>query len=52
VNDLGSLSGKGLRFPYQKFMNAIHDLDQKNYKAGQKAVLFTHADGWQDFLGL
>ncbi len=52
VNDPGSSSGKGLRFPVKTFMNAIHDLDQKNYKAGQKAVLFTHAEGWQDFFTL
>lgn len=41
VNDPGSTAGKGLRFPYETFMKAIHDLDSKNYKAGQKAVLFT-----------
>ncbi len=32
---------KGTRFKYTVFMKAIHDLNQKNYKAGQKAVLFT-----------
>lgn len=52
VNDPGSASGKGLRFPVKTVMNAIHDLDSKNYKAGQKAVLYTHMEGWQTFFGL
>lgn len=41
ANDPGTANGEGRRFLYAKFMNAIHDLNSKNYKAGQKAVLFT-----------
>jgi hypothetical protein len=41
VNDPGTAEGRGLRFPYETFMKAIHDLNQQNYTAGQKAVLFT-----------
>jgi hypothetical protein len=50
VNDPGSGSGEGIRFPYKTFMNAIHDLNAKNYKAGTKAVLFTHAVDWKLWL--
>ncbi len=46
ANDPGSAGGEGQRFPYEKFMAAIHDLNAKNYKAGQKAVLFTQQTGW------
>lgn len=50
VNDPGTENGQGLRFPYDTFMEAIHDLDQKNYQAGQKAVLFTQEKNWQTWL--
>jgi len=45
VNDPGTKDGKGLRFPYDTFMAAIHDLDVKNFSAGKKAVLFTKPNG-------
>jgi uncharacterized protein YvpB len=32
---------RGARFKYTTFMKAIHDLNQINYKAGKKALLFT-----------
>lgn len=51
VNDPGTRRGAGLRFPYATFMNAIHNLDTKNYTAGKKAVLFTKEKGWQQWLG-
>ncbi len=41
VNDPAIKNGKGIRFKYDVFMKAIHDLNQKNYKAGEKALLFT-----------
>ncbi len=41
TNDPGTSDGQNRRYPYQKFVNAIHDLDQKNYQAGKRAVLFT-----------
>ena len=41
VNDPGLKNGKGIRFAYDVFMNAIHDLNQKKYTAGKKALLFT-----------
>jgi len=41
VNDPAFKNGKGIRFNYDLFMKAIHDLNQKNYKAGEKALLFT-----------
>ncbi len=41
ANDPGTADGQGRRFAYTKFMAAIHDLNSKNYRAGQKAVLFT-----------
>jgi hypothetical protein len=50
VNDPGSSSGQGLRYKYDKFMNAIHDLDQTKYTNGKKAVLFTEEKGWDSFL--
>jgi hypothetical protein len=50
VNDPGVSSGKGLHYKYETFMNAIHDLDQKKYTNGKKAVLFTEAKGWDSFL--
>lgn len=40
---------KGVRFKYDLFMKAIHDLNQKNYTAGTKALLFTKKEdgiGW------
>lgn len=50
VNDPGTKQGEGLRFPYKTFMAAIHDLNQKDYQAGKKAVLFTKENGWQEWL--
>lgn len=41
VNDPASENGKGLRFDYDIFMKAIHDLNEGNYTAGKKALLFT-----------
>lgn len=41
VNDPAMKNGKGVRFDYSLFMNAIHDLNSVNYRAGQKALLFT-----------
>jgi hypothetical protein len=41
VNDPAIKNGKGIRFDYDLFMNAIHDLNQTNYTAGKKALLFT-----------
>jgi len=41
VNDPAMKNGKGMRFKYDIFMNAIHDLNSKNYRAGKKALLFT-----------
>lgn len=46
VNDPGIADGQNKRFPYTQFMNAIHDLNQANYKAGRKAVLFTEQADW------
>jgi hypothetical protein len=43
---------KGMRFKYDVFMKAIHDLDQKNYKTGKKALLFTKKDTPFDWFGL
>lgn len=50
VNDPGTRRGEGLRFPYATFMGAIHDLDAKNVRNGEKAVLFTSQDDWTDWL--
>jgi hypothetical protein len=50
VNDPGTKDGEGLRFPYDTFMSAIHDLDSKNFVAGKKAVLFTKEKGLADWL--
>jgi len=53
VNDPGTKDGEGLRFPYDTFMTAIHDLDPKNFAAGKKAVLFTKENGLAEwFAGL
>lgn len=41
VNDPAFKNGKGIRFKYDLFMKAIHDLNSKNYTAGTKALLFT-----------
>jgi len=46
VNDPGVPNGQARRFPYDKFMQAIHDLNQKDYQAGQPAVLFTTESDW------
>lgn len=48
VNDPGTKNGQAIRFPYDKFMGAIHDLDAKDYQAGKKAVMFTQQNGWQN----
>jgi hypothetical protein len=50
VNDPGTRSGEGLRFPQERFMAAIHDLEPKDKDAGRKAVLFTRQDAWQAWL--
>lgn len=44
--------GKGVRFKYDVFMKSIHDLNQKNYRAGQKALLFTKKEEGVDWFGL
>ena len=41
VNDPALKNGKGIHFEYNVFMKAIHDLNQANYTAGKKALLFT-----------
>lgn len=41
INDPGMTDGEGVRIPYDVLMNAIHDLNIKDYQAGKKAVLFT-----------
>ncbi len=46
VNDPGTKNGHGLRFTYDTFMGAIHDLNPKDKEAGKKAVLFTKEDGF------
>ena len=46
VNDPGVTNGQNRHFPYATFMQAIHDLNQKNYQAGQPAVLFTEQSDW------
>ncbi|MDO8583759.1 MAG: C39 family peptidase [bacterium] len=46
VNDPGNTSGHELHFPYATFMNAIHDLNAKDFIAGKKAVLFTEQSDW------
>ena len=50
VNDPGTRSGEGLRFPQERFMNAIHDLNPEDKDAGRKAVLFTRQDDWREWL--
>ena len=47
INDPGTEHGQGLRFGYDTFMNAIHDLNQKDYASGKKAVLITKDQAWQ-----
>ncbi len=49
VNDPGTSAGKGLHYKYDKFMNAIHDLDQTKYTNGKKAVLFTEVKNFATF---
>ena len=41
VNDPGTKSGRGLRFGYDVFMDAIHDLKPGDQDSGKKAVLVT-----------
>lgn len=41
VNDPGTQKGEGLEFSYEVIMEAIHDLNQENYAAGEKKVVFT-----------
>ena len=50
VNDPGTKDGQGLRFPYDTFMAAIHDLNAKDPTAGKKAVLFTKQNGLPEWL--
>lgn len=52
VNDPGTVSGESKRFPYDKFMNAIHDLNAKDYRAGKKAVLFTQESDWTGWMDI
>ncbi len=50
INDPGRSSGESLRVAYDTFMNAIHDLNPRDYLAGKKAVLFTRQQsGWDWF---
>lgn len=49
VNDPALKNGKGIRFEYDIFMTAIHDLNQANYKAGDKALLFTKPKSGTDW---
>lgn len=41
VNDPGTQFGEDLEFSYDVLMRSIHDLDQSDYDAGRKRVLFT-----------
>ncbi len=41
VNDPGTQFGEDLEFSYETIMRAIHDLNQEDYDAGRKRVLFT-----------
>jgi hypothetical protein len=41
VNDPGTQYGDSLEFSYKTLMNSIHDLNQEDYDAGRKRVLFT-----------
>ncbi len=52
VNDPALKNGKGIRFKYDIFMKAIHDLNQTNYKAGKKALLFTKLKTGTDWFNL
>ncbi|HTK59685.1 MAG TPA: C39 family peptidase [Candidatus Baltobacteraceae bacterium] len=49
VNDPGTRSGEGLRFPQDVFMAAIHDLNPRDKDAGRKAVLFTRQNDWREW---
>lgn len=50
VNDPGLKNGKGIRFDYDIFIKAIHNLNQINYKAGKNALLFTKPNEGIDWL--
>lgn len=52
VNDPALKNGKGIRFEYDVFMKAIHDLNSTNYKAGKKALLFTKPKIGTDWFNL
>lgn len=41
VNDPGTQFGESLEFSYDVLMRSIHDLNQDDYDAGRKRVLFT-----------
>jgi len=41
VNDPGTQFGEDLEFSYSVLMQSIHDLNQNDYDAGRKRVLFT-----------
>lgn len=41
VNDPGTQFGEDLEFSYDVMMQSIHDLNQDDYDAGRKRVLFT-----------
>ncbi len=45
VNDPGTQYGENISYNYETLMNAIHDLNQKDYEAGEKRVLFTKPKG-------
>ncbi len=45
VNDPGTQYGENLSYNYETLMNAIHDLNQTDYEAGEKRVLFTKPKG-------
>lgn len=49
VNDPAMKNGQGVRFKYDLFIKAIHDLNQTNYKAGEKALLFTKQEAGTDW---
>lgn len=41
INDPGTQYGEKLEFSYDVVMDAVHDLNQADYDAGEKRVLFT-----------
>lgn len=49
VNDPGTQQGEAIRFGYEIFMEAIHDLDTERYTDGRKAVLFTEKNQFAEW---